>query len=109
MKTTVQWLDEVKDCLGIASDYAAAKALHVTRASVSGWRTGRCTFDNEVCLRVAEILNANPFEVLATVNIERIKDEERRDLWANALERISVGFRQLALLANARQDWFLRV
>lgn len=101
MKTTIEWLDAVKARLDLPSDYAAAKVLGVTRQSASGWLNGRQTFDDEVCLRVAEILEVDPFEVLANIKIERIKDEERRAVWTRALEKFSEGFRTLVLRANA--------
>ncbi|MBR8358347.1 helix-turn-helix domain-containing protein [Burkholderia vietnamiensis] len=109
MKTTIEWLDAVKARLDLPSDYAAAKVLCVTRSAVSGYRNGRATLDDEVCLRVAEILEVDPFEVLATVKIERIKDEERRAVWARALEKFSRGFRTLVLRANACGAWASRV
>ncbi|KVD05453.1 helix-turn-helix domain-containing protein [Burkholderia ubonensis] len=101
MKTSAEWLDAVKARLDLPSDYAAAKILQVTRQTVSGYRVGRATLDDEVCLRVAEILGLNPFEVMASVRIERIKDDERRSLWEHALEKFSAGFRTLVLRANA--------
>ncbi|WP_250479133.1 MULTISPECIES: helix-turn-helix transcriptional regulator [unclassified Caballeronia] len=109
MKTTVQWLDAVKARLDLPSDYAAAKILCVTRQSASGWRNGRQTFDDEVCLRVAEILDVNPFEVMASVRIERIKEDDRRSLWEHALEKFSAGFRTLVLRANACGAWVPQV
>ncbi|MDR5883579.1 hypothetical protein [Caballeronia sp. LZ032] len=84
MKTTVDYLDEVKAHLDLPSDYAVAKALHVTRAAVSSYRVGRTSFDNLTALRVAEILNIQAIEVIAAANIERAKDSETRSLWENA-------------------------
>jgi transcriptional regulator with XRE-family HTH domain len=109
MHTTVELLDAVKSRLGLSSDYAAAKALGVTRQRVSAWRNGRQTFEDEVCLRVAEILEVDPFPVMASVRIERIEEDERRSLWLNALEKFSKGFRSLVLLANARGAYVSRV
>jgi predicted transcriptional regulator len=109
MKTSADWLDAVKVRLDLPSDYAAAKVLKVTRQTVSGYRVGRATLDDEVCLRVAEILDVNPFEVIASVRIERIKDDERRSLWTNALEKFSEGFMALVLRANACGAWVPQV
>ncbi|MDN7873833.1 MULTISPECIES: helix-turn-helix domain-containing protein [Burkholderia cepacia complex] len=109
MKTTIEWLDAVKARLDLPSDYAAAKVLGVTRQRVSAWRNGRQTFEDEVCLQVAEILGIDPFEVLANVKIERSTDEARRAVWTRALEKFSEGFRTLVLRANARQTTFCRV
>ncbi|WP_438392346.1 Cro/Cl family transcriptional regulator [Caballeronia sp. DA-9] len=84
MKTTVDYLDAVKKRLNLPSDYAIAKALHVTRAAVSSYRVGRTSFDNLTALRVAEILDVQPFEVIAAANVERARDDETRSLWEHA-------------------------
>lgn len=109
MKTTVEWLDAVKARLSLPSDYALAKELGVTRHAVSGWRNGHKTFNEEMCLQIAEILDVSPFEVLATVKIEWIKDADRRAVWTRALEKFSEGFRTLVLRANACGAWFPQV
>jgi predicted transcriptional regulator len=81
MKTTVEYLDATKARLGLESDYAAAKALGVTRAAVSRYRTGTGTFDDLTAARVAEILGVEPIEVIAAVNYERTKDVRGRAVW----------------------------
>ncbi|KVA74089.1 hypothetical protein WM36_17230 [Burkholderia ubonensis] len=101
MKTTSEWLDAVKARLDLPSDYALAKALDVSRQAISLWRNGHQPLPDEACLKVAEMLDVNPFEVMATVKLERIKDEERRAVWTRALEKFSEGFRTLVLRANA--------
>ncbi|KVD37924.1 helix-turn-helix domain-containing protein [Burkholderia ubonensis] len=109
MKTTIDWLDAVKARLDLPSDYAAAKVLGVTRQAVSSWRNGHQPLPEEMCLKMAEILDVSPFEVLATVKIERIRDEERRAVWTRALEKFSEGFRTLVLRANACGAWVPQV
>ncbi|MBU9320385.1 hypothetical protein KTE24_06900 [Burkholderia gladioli] len=109
MKTTVDYLDAVKAKLDLPSDYAAAKHLRVTRASVSRYRLGEGAFDDTTALRVAEILGVDPLEVIASANAERARDDETRQLWVRTLEKISTGFRTLVLLANARQTTVCRV
>ncbi|SOE91835.1 Phage related protein [Burkholderia sp. D7] len=84
MKTTVDYLDAVKDRLHLPSDYAAAKALGVTRAAVSKYRLGNASFDDTTSLRVAEILDVQPFEVIAAANVERARDAATRSLWERA-------------------------
>jgi hypothetical protein len=84
MKTTIDYLNAVKNRLDLPSDYAIAKALHVTRAAVSSYRVGRTSFDNLTALRVAEILDIQPFEVIAAANVERARDGETRSLWERA-------------------------
>lgn len=109
MKTTVQWLDAVKARLDLPSDYAAAKALNVTRSAVSKYRLGRSVFDEKTCIRVAEILGVDPLEVIASARVESAKDAQTRNVWTHALEVFSSGFRTLVLRANACGAWASRV
>ncbi|WP_081885010.1 helix-turn-helix domain-containing protein [Paraburkholderia kururiensis] len=81
MKSTQQYLDEVKARLDIESDYAAAKALGVTRAAVSKYRLGISMPDDLVCARIAEILGVEVMEVIAATNYQRAKSDDARHLW----------------------------
>ncbi|CAE6822245.1 helix-turn-helix domain-containing protein [Paraburkholderia nemoris] len=81
MKTTVEYLDAVKAKLDLPSDYAAAKALGVTRAAVSRYRNGIGTFDDLTAARVADVLGIEPIEVIAATNYERSTDERARAVW----------------------------
>ncbi|HDR8859331.1 TPA: helix-turn-helix domain-containing protein [Burkholderia territorii] len=104
MKTTVDWLDAVKARLDLPSDYAAAKALGVTRGAVSKYRNQQSVFDEKTAIRVAEILGVDPFEVIAAAHAESSRDDRTKAIWVHALEVFSKGlqgFRRLALPANA--------
>ncbi|PRG56869.1 helix-turn-helix transcriptional regulator [Burkholderia gladioli] len=101
MRTTIEWLDAVKAKLDLPSDYAAAKVLGVTRSTVSAYRNGKSTFDEDTCFRVAEILDVRAFEVVAATHAERARDDRHRAFWMDALENFSKGFPWLALPANA--------
>lgn len=81
MKNTIEYLDAVKAKLDLPSDYAAAKHLRVTRAAVSRYRNGDGTFDDTTAVRAAEILEIDPMEVIAAMNVERARDDETRALW----------------------------
>ncbi|WP_321921049.1 helix-turn-helix domain-containing protein [Burkholderia sp. BCC1998] len=109
MKTTVQWLDAVKARLDLPSDYAAAKALGVTRSAVSAYRNGRSVFDEKTCIRAAELLGIDPLEVIASARVESAKDPLTRSVWTHALEIFSEGFRTLVLRANACGAWVPQV
>lgn len=81
MKSTGQYLDEVKEKLGLPSDYAVAKALGLTRASVSSYRCGRTFPDDLACARIADALGIEVMEVIAATNYQRSKTDEARHLW----------------------------
>ena len=109
MKTTIQYLDAVKARLGIESDYGVAKALGITRAAVSRYRTGVGTFDDEVAMTVAEILKINPLEIIVASRAERAKNDVQRKKWERSWENFSRNFRSLVSPANARQAFVCRV
>ncbi|WP_186193353.1 helix-turn-helix domain-containing protein [Burkholderia gladioli] len=109
MKITVDYLDALRVELNLPSDYAAAKALGVTPSTVSKYRLGRSVFDEKVAIRVAELLQIEPIEVIAACKAESAPDEHIRSVWIGTWEKISTGFRTLVLLANARQTTVCRV
>lgn len=71
MTTTIEYLDALKSKLGAVSDYDLAKKMNVTRAAISSYRIGRSNFDDEMCLKVASLLDVPAFEVLINVHAER--------------------------------------
>lgn len=81
MPTTVEYLDAVKDKLGLRSDYSASKALGITRCTVSRYRRGECVFDDEICFAVAMILDIDPIEVVISAHLERAKDAKTKAKW----------------------------
>lgn len=100
MKSTEQYLGEVKDRLELPSDYAIAKALGVTRAAVSRYRMGHSMPDDLVCARIAEILCIEPMEVIAATNYQRSKTDEARTLWESIWGK-AAGAIALSLIACA--------
>ncbi|MDD2767386.1 MAG: hypothetical protein PHT19_01550 [Methylococcus sp.] len=81
MKTTRDYIEAAKASLGIQSDYALAKWLGVSKATASHWKSGRSTVDDYAAVRIAAELKIDPIEVIAVANLEREKDEKRRDFW----------------------------
>ncbi|ADJ63855.1 phage protein [Herbaspirillum seropedicae SmR1] len=89
---TLEYLDEAKNRLGLPSDYALAKALKVSQPTISGYRAGRSRIDDDVALKLANLIGRDPLEVIATANIERAKTPEMKALWMGLLEKISKSF-----------------
>jgi predicted transcriptional regulator len=83
MKPTIDYLDAVKEKLGLPSDNAMSKVLGVTRAAVSRYRKGICVVDDDVCFTVARILDINPLEIVVAAHLERAKDNETQARWIN--------------------------
>ena len=107
MKTTIEFLDAVKEKIGITSDYALAKQLGFPLSTMSNYRTGRRIIDDDAALEVATALGVNPLAVIAAANIERAKTPEQRARWSGVMEKFSASFNSLLLGASPRQASFL--
>lgn len=93
MKTTIEFLDAVKEKFGIESDYALAKRLGFPLSTVSNYRTGRRVLDDDAALAVALALGLHPFTVIASANAERAKTPEQRARWSGVMEKFSASFK----------------
>lgn len=82
------WIDRVKTSKGLPSDYAVAQLLGITRSSVSKYRSSTPTFDEEMSVKIARVLEIPPGVVLADQAMERAKNEEARSAWSQILERL---------------------
>lgn len=94
---TCDYLDQVMRVKGITSDYALAKALGITRQTISGYRNKNTSLHDDVAIRLAELLDIEPGIVLIDMHAERSKTAEIRSVW----ERVSAGFPALLLQANS--------
>lgn len=103
MSLTLQYLDQAKVRLHLPSDYALSKKLGVTTSAISNYRSGRSRIDDDVALKVAQILGLNPLEVIAAANVERAKTDEMRDMWRGLMEKFSTGFNALMSVGFPRQ------
>lgn len=71
------WIDRVKDAKGLTSDYAAAKALGLSRFTVSGYRKRPdATLDEEIAYKVAQALGVPPAGIIIDQVAERSKSPE---------------------------------
>jgi len=96
MKTTVDYLNEAKQRLGLSSDYQAAKWLGVSTAALARYQSGQRTIDDYAAARIAEALGKEPIEVIAIANMEREKASERREFW----KKIATGTKTTALMLS---------
>ncbi len=95
---TLDYLAACKARLGIDSDYALAKALGITQQAVSSYRSGNSKINDDVALKVAEILQLHPLQVIAAANAERARTPEAKARWMGVMEKFSVSF--LSLLSQ---------
>jgi len=88
MKTTIEFLDELKSRNGGASDYAIAKILGITHQMVSKYRLGKDCLGDSTAIRVAELLEINPAIVVSAVHAERAKSDQEKAVWRDIFEKL---------------------
>jgi DNA-binding XRE family transcriptional regulator len=79
--TTLAVLAAYKERCGIASDYAAAKALGVTHATISNWRNGKSHAQADLAAKMAEACGLDVLGVLAAIEADRAQNEAVRKVW----------------------------
>jgi DNA-binding XRE family transcriptional regulator len=95
-RTTRQYLAATKKKLGIKSDYALAKHLGVTKASMSLLTNGHSVMSNTTAAKVAEILELDLREVIADCELERGTADE---LWERIRNKVVAIVPALAVAA----------
>lgn len=88
MKTTIDFLNAVKTVRELTSDYQLAKFLGVTASSISLSMSGRTYLGDETAIKVADALEIDPAQVIASVHYERAKKAEEKAVWKEILERL---------------------
>lgn len=88
MKTTLDYLDDVKKKYKLKSDYALADFLQLRTTAISNYRNRRSRMDNTAALRVAKALNIPEIEVIAVACAERARTPEEKKSWQEVLQRI---------------------
>lgn len=81
MKTTADYLDDLRAKTGTRSDGAAGFTLGWKRPATSHYRNLRHAFDNYTCLKVAQALNVPVIQVIADMELQRETTPEKREPW----------------------------
>ncbi|UXY14095.1 hypothetical protein N8I74_12275 [Chitiniphilus purpureus] len=89
METLDEILDAAKAALGKESDNQLALAMGVTRGAVSSWRIKRTAPDAYALMELQKILKVDARELLAIIEAERAKTEERRGYWEDVKRSFS--------------------
>lgn len=74
-----QWLDEYKRIASIRSDYRLAKEWGVDSSRIAQYRANRLRLTFAQCIRIADTLQVNPLEILASIELGRAKCEQERE------------------------------
>lgn len=85
-----EWIDRVKNARGIESDYAAAKALGISKQAISTYRSRGSTLDENASITVARLLGITPAGVILDQAAERVKSPEARTALLAEAERLCI-------------------
>lgn len=92
MKTTADFLDALRVKLELPSDGRLAVYLGIHRQYLSRYRRNVITFDDEMSMKIADILETDPAFVVACMHAQRAKRSEEKKLW----ERIATSMAGVA-------------
>lgn len=100
-------VQQVKDRLGIKTNYALSKALDISEARLSEYSRNLRTPDNYAIARFAKVLGIDPWTLLKQIEAETEKNPQRREWWNKAASFIvalvlGVNFFVTPTPANAR-------
>lgn len=86
MKTT-EYLDKCKIALKVQSHYALAKALKINSGIITHYYQEKRIPDAYACAKIALALKLDPLEVLADIESQTAKTEEKREFWRGFIGR----------------------
>lgn len=88
MKTTKDFLNDVKAKTGADTDYALAKVLDTSKQVIHGYQHKNLIMSDEIALKVASILELEPVLVFASIHSEKSKNEATKAAWKTVFERL---------------------
>lgn len=88
---TNQILDKAKEKLGISSDYELSKLLEIkSKGKISNYRTGYSKPDDEMCFKLAEILEEEPQAIIAAVRLDAEKEPAKIEFWKRQAQKYAL-------------------
>ncbi len=89
MKTTADFLDDLRTKLRLPSDGKLALAMGWKRQQLTPWRQKRETFSDETSLRMALVLEIEPDYIMACMAVQRAKSPATRAIWTRIAAKLA--------------------
>lgn len=89
MKTTIELLNELRVRFNLPSDYALQPILKIKKQTISRYRNHGGAFDDDIAVRVAELLGYDSGYILVCMAAERSKTVKARSAWREAAEALA--------------------
>jgi transcriptional regulator with XRE-family HTH domain len=97
---SAEYLDQVKQKLGIHTDKDLAEHFGITKAAISQYKSGARIMENEMCLAVALDLDIDPMRVIMAADMDRANRSGQHSLWAVFSERMAATVASAVLVAG---------
>ncbi len=91
MNAASVYLDEIKEKYRLRTDTELAEKLETSSPCISRYRKGQA-MENQIAWRIAELLDRDPKEVIAAVEMqraERSQDPQAINVWRQRLQAVS--------------------
>lgn len=95
-----QILNKAKEKLELSSDYALANFLGVNKNRIGHYRTGYSKPDEEMCFKLAEILEEEPQAIIAAVRLDAEKEPSKIEFWKRQAKKYALGAGIVAVLTS---------
>jgi hypothetical protein len=87
-RISITLIDKARSLCMPPTDYQLAKRLGINHATISRCRNRGGTLDNEASIRLANLLEQDPLDVIAVMEAERAKTPQKRAFWESRLPRV---------------------
>lgn len=87
-----EYINKAKEKLGLTSDYAFSLETNIHRGTLKDFRDEKRKFDEYTAINIAKILEIDPVEVIADVQSQLEKNEDKREFWYEQLEKKQAGY-----------------
>lgn len=88
MKLSSDYLREALEKMGDISQNKKAERLGISSSGMSQYMTGKKIMDDFACIMVAKILGIDGMVVIAAAQMEREKNQARKDVWEDLLKKM---------------------
>lgn len=85
--TPSEYLDAAKSRLCLSSDYELAKRMEIPKGHLPAMRRGERAIPMHLAFRLAITLELDPAQLIADLEAQREKNEQRRELYRSFLGR----------------------
>jgi hypothetical protein len=107
MITSIEWISVLKSKVSVQSDYAIAKLLGVSSATLSSYRTRKTFLDKIVCNRIAFLIEIDPKYLYVSTHYERAQSPEEMQVWFSLWQAIEGPQLEENIRENLDSKWLM--